>query len=140
MGNSKPGASSPLVPDAFPSVEAFMEAFAQTVGGLISYVDASGRIAFVSKALAEWLGKPYESLAGKTLLEIYGPDAYSQFEYWTSRALAGEDVHYERQAMHADGSPRWLSVNLRAHRDARAEEPHEPCRNSPSSCSSIRGV
>ena len=118
MDNSQPVVSSHLVPDAFPSVGAFMEAFAQTVGGLISYVDASGRIAFASKALAEWLGKPYETLAGKTLLEIYGPDAYAQFEYWTSRALAGEDVHYERQALHADGSPRWLSVNLRAHRDA----------------------
>ncbi|HEX7559317.1 MAG TPA: diguanylate cyclase [Usitatibacter sp.] len=113
--------SSHLVPDAFPSVEAFMESFAQTVGGLISYVDASGRIAFASKALAEWLGKPYETLAGQTLLEIYGPDAYAQFQYWTSRALAGEDVHYERQAMHADGSSRWLSVNLRAHRDAQGK-------------------
>ena len=88
-----------------------MEAFARTVGGLISYVDASGRIAFASNALAEWLGKEHGSLTGKTLLEIYGRDAYEQFQYWTSRALAGEDVHYERQAMHADGTSRWLSVN-----------------------------
>jgi diguanylate cyclase (GGDEF)-like protein/PAS domain S-box-containing protein len=106
------------VPDDFPSAEAFMEAFGQTVGGLISYVDAKGRIGYASNALAEWLGKSPDSLPGKTLLEIYGAQAYEQFQYWTSRALAGEDVHYERQAMHADGTSRWLSVNLRAHRDA----------------------
>jgi diguanylate cyclase (GGDEF)-like protein/PAS domain S-box-containing protein len=98
-----------------------METFARTVGGLISYVDAEGRLGYASNALAEWLGKPPESLAGKTLLEIYGAEAYTQFQFWTTRALAGEDVHYERQATHADGSSRWLSVNLRAHRDAQGK-------------------
>src|SRR5229473_3429700 len=91
MRASRPPGSPPLVPDAFPSAEAFMETFAQTVGGLISYVDAEGRIGYASRALAEWLGRPAGSLAGKTLLEIYGPEAYAQFQYWTSRALAGED-------------------------------------------------
>jgi len=118
---SRPANSPPLVPDAFPSAEAFLDAFTRTVGGLISYVDTSGRIGYASDALAEWLGKPPGSLAGRTLLEIYGQEAFAQFEYWTSRALAGEDIHYERQAMHADGSPRWLSVNLRAHRDAQGK-------------------
>ena len=39
-------------------------------------------------------------------------------EPWTNRALAGEDVHYERQAIKSDGTSQWLSVNLRPHRDA----------------------
>ena len=98
-----------------------MEAFASTVGGLISYVDASGRLQYASKALADWLGRPPEALIGRTLVEIYGPEAYDQFHSWTKRALAGEDVHYERQAMRADGSSRWLSVNLRAYRDAQGK-------------------
>jgi len=50
----RPAGSSPLVPDAFPSADAFLDAFTQTVGGLISYVDASGRIRYASNALAEW--------------------------------------------------------------------------------------
>jgi diguanylate cyclase (GGDEF)-like protein/PAS domain S-box-containing protein len=95
-----------------------MGAFVRTVGGLVSYVDAQGRVQWASHALAEWMGKPPEALIGKTLLEIYGRASYEQFHHWAERALAGEDVHYERQATHADGSSRWLSVNLRPHRDA----------------------
>ncbi len=111
--------STPLhVPDAFASAEAFMDAFFRAVGGLVSYVDSEGRVQCASHALAEWMGKPPEALIGKTLPEIYGRDSYEQFHHWAERALAGEDVHYERQATHADGSSRWLSVNLRPHRDA----------------------
>ncbi|HEY4997505.1 MAG TPA: diguanylate cyclase [Usitatibacter sp.] len=119
MDTSNP--SQNCLPDAFPSSDRFMEAFASTVGGLISYVDASGRLQYASKALADWLGRPPEALIGRTLVEIYGPEAYDQFHSWTKRALAGEDVHYERQAMRADGSSRWLSVNLRAYRDAQGK-------------------
>ena len=95
-----------------------MEAFARTVGGLVSFVDAEGRVQYASEALAEWLDTTREAMQGKTLREIYGDVAYAQFEPWTNLALAGEDVHYERQATLKDGRSRWLSVNLRAQRDA----------------------
>ncbi|MGZ5598035.1 MAG: diguanylate cyclase domain-containing protein [Usitatibacter sp.] len=108
----------PCIPASFPSAEAFMEAFVRTVGGLVSYVDSEGRMQCASHALAEWMGKRPEELVGKTLREIYGEESYAQFRQWTERALDGEDVHYERQARHADGTSRWLSVNLRPHRDA----------------------
>jgi diguanylate cyclase (GGDEF)-like protein/PAS domain S-box-containing protein len=108
----------PIAPPAvFDSAEAFLEAFASTVGGLVSFVDSGGRIQYASQALAEWLDTTREAMQGKTLREIYGAHAYEQFEEWTSRALAGEEVHYERQAFRRDGIARWLSVNLRPHRD-----------------------
>jgi diguanylate cyclase (GGDEF)-like protein/PAS domain S-box-containing protein len=105
-------------PDGFASFEAFFEAFSETVGGLVSYVDVHGRVQYASKALAGWFDLPPERLHGRTLEEIYGPGAYQQFAQWTDRALAGEDIHYERQAQRPDGSAVWLSVNLRPHRDA----------------------
>jgi PAS domain-containing protein len=37
------------------------------------------------------------------------------------RALAGEDVHYERQAVDSDGKSYWISVSVRPHRDAAGE-------------------
>jgi len=104
-------------PGAFPTFEAFFDAFSETVGGLISYVDAQGRVQYASKALAAWWDLPPDELRGKTLEELYGPQAYAQFASWTDRALAGEDIHYERQATRRDGVAVWLSVNLRAHRD-----------------------
>ena len=106
------------LPEAFPTGEAFMEAFATTVGGLVSFVDDRGRIQYASQALADWMSTTRAAMIGRTLREIYGDAAYAQFEPWTNRALAGEDVHYERQAVKSDGTARWLSVNLRPQRDA----------------------
>ena len=105
-------------PPGFATFEAFFEAFAGTVGGLISFVDAQGRVQFASRALAEWWDLPAEQIRGKTLEELYGVQAYAQFAGWTDRALAGEIVHYERQATRRDGTSVWLSVNLRPYRDA----------------------
>jgi PAS domain S-box-containing protein len=119
------------VPGGFDSFDAFFEAFSDTVGGLISYVDAAGRVQFASKALQAWLDLPPGQIRGRTLPELYGPDAYAQFAPWTDRALAGEDVHYERQATRRDGNSVWLSVNLRPHRDAAGRS------NPPMICSSV---
>ena len=110
--------AAPLLPEAFPTPEAFMDAFAKTVGGLVSFVDAGGRIQYASRALADWMNTTREAMQGKTLAEIYGAATYAQFAPWTNRALAGEDVHYERLAVRGDGTSMWLSVNLRAYRDA----------------------
>ena len=104
-------------PGAFPTFEAFFAAFSETIGGLISYVDAQGRVQYASKALAAWWDLPHDQIRGKTLAQLYGPEAYAQFAPWTDRALAGEDVHYERPATRRDGTAVWLSVNLRPHRD-----------------------
>jgi diguanylate cyclase (GGDEF)-like protein/PAS domain S-box-containing protein len=105
-------------PAGFASIEDFLTAFTGIVGGLVSYVDAAGRVQYASQALVDWLETTQEDVRGKSLAELYGPETYPQFASWTDRALAGEDVHYERQGTRPDGSPVWLSVNLRPHRDA----------------------
>jgi len=107
------------IPAGFASIEEFVDAFSGTVGGLLSYVDAQGRVQYASRGLLEWLGATLDEVRGKTLAELYGAETYKEFAVWTDRALAGEDVHYERQARRRDGSPVWLSVNLRPHRDAK---------------------
>ena len=110
--------SSPLVPEAFPSAESFLEAFASNVGGLVSYVGADERIRFASRALGEWFGTTSRDIVGRTLRELHGPEAYAVIAPWMRRALAGEDVHYEREARRRDGTSLWISVDLRPHRDA----------------------
>jgi len=101
----------------FSSADEFLAALQRDLGGLVSYVDREERVRFASAGLAEWFNTTPEGVVGKTLRELYGPEVYAQFEPWVKRALAGEDVHYERQAQHKE-IPRWISVNLRPHRDA----------------------
>ena len=105
-------------PQGFASPEAFLEALGATVGGLVAYVDRDERMRFVTQGYADWFQTTREALIGRRLDELYGAEAYAQFSPWVKRALAGEDVHYERQAQHFDGKSYWISVNVRPHRDA----------------------
>ena len=104
-------------PPQFPSAEAFLEAFCSSVGGFIAYVDRDERMQFATQRYADWLQTKREALVGKRLCELYSPVEYAQFGPMVKRALAGEDVHYERQAVHSDGTSYWISVNLRPHRN-----------------------
>jgi diguanylate cyclase (GGDEF)-like protein/PAS domain S-box-containing protein len=106
------------VPDAFASGESFLSALARDSGGLITYIDSGERIRFATRALAEWFGRTPESILGRPVRELHTAESYAAFEPWMRRALAGEDVHYEREAVRANGASAWLSVDLRAHRDA----------------------
>jgi diguanylate cyclase (GGDEF)-like protein/PAS domain S-box-containing protein len=110
-----------MIPPGFESVEAFVAALGRDLGGLVSFVDRDERIRFASRTLAQWMRIPPERLIGMSLAEIYGPETYSQFSRWIRRALDGEDVHYERQAMDPNDQPTWISVNLRPCRNARGE-------------------
>jgi diguanylate cyclase (GGDEF)-like protein/PAS domain S-box-containing protein len=110
--------AAPAVPDAFPSAEAFLCAFGDEVGGLISYVDSEERMRFASRQLAEWFGHTRQSIVGLSLLEVHGPEGYATVIPWIRRALEGEPVQYEREARNREGASMWISVDLRPHRDA----------------------
>jgi diguanylate cyclase (GGDEF)-like protein/PAS domain S-box-containing protein len=106
------------LPEALATPEAFLAAFVNDVGGLISYVDREERIRFASRQIAEWFGSTPREIYGKTLEELHGSEAYKVIGPPMKRALAGETVHYERLATRHDGSSFWISVNLNPHRDA----------------------
>jgi diguanylate cyclase (GGDEF)-like protein/PAS domain S-box-containing protein len=108
-------------PPGFEGAEDFFAVFADRVGGLISYVDQEERVLYASRALAEWINHSPETIVGKTLEELYPPEVYTLLKGPTRRALSGDDVHYERPAKRPDGTPTWLSVNLRPHRNAAGE-------------------
>src|SRR5205809_1690508 len=101
--------------------ESFLEAFANSVGTLVAYVDRDEIVQFVTRGFAEWFGTSREEIVGRRLAELYGPDAYAQFAPSVKRALAGEEVHYERQAFDAHGKAYWISVSVHPHRDASGE-------------------
>ncbi|HUP97737.1 MAG TPA: diguanylate cyclase [Usitatibacter sp.] len=115
--SGKPSSREPP-PPPFSDDSAFLEAFVQSCGGLVSFIDPQERVVFATRALATWFGTTPEAIRGRTLRELHGPEAYDMFAPWIRRALAGEAVQYERAARHADGRSLWISVNLRPHRDA----------------------
>lgn len=108
----------PQVPEPFASAEAFLAAFAQSAGAVLTFVDTEERVRFATREAAAWLGMPVEAVIGKRLRELHDPRSYEAFEPWLKRAFAGESVRYERASSHADGRALWISVNLAPHRDA----------------------
>ena len=54
------------------------------------------------------------AIFGRTLMEIYGAEAYAAFLPNTRRAFAGEFVRYERELQKPDGSAAWIAENLSA--------------------------
>ena len=92
----------------------FIEAFAQSVSALVSYVDRDEVVRFVTRGYEEWFGTPRASIVGRSLRELYGAEAYAQFAPSVKRALAGEEVHYERQALDATGRS-WSSHTVSTH-------------------------
>ena len=118
----KPSKSaSALLPEVFDSAQAFITAFGRSVGGLISYIDTEERVQFASQRFAAWFDATPEAVVGRTLRELYGAEIYSQIAPWVMRALAGEAVHYERQAIQSNGESFWISVNLGPHRDGQGK-------------------
>ncbi|MEO7744140.1 MAG: diguanylate cyclase [Usitatibacter sp.] len=102
----------------FDSAKAFVEALVQDSGGLITFVDHEERVRFATQRFADWLGIPLPEILGRTVADLYGEEVYATISAWIKRALAGEEVQYERAARHADGSANWVSVNVRPSRDA----------------------
>ncbi len=106
------------LPEPFESPAAFLRALEHDTGGLVSYVDADERIRFASRELVEYFGLPREQVIGSTLRELHGEENYAKFGHWMRRGLAGEDTHYERESVNAEGRASWISVSVRPHRDA----------------------
>lgn len=106
-----------ITPACFDSAENFLAALTASLGTMIAFIDTDERIAYVNVSFAAWFGLSPVEITGRTLIEMYGPDAYATFAHCVRRALGGEPVRYERELRKADGSAAWISVDLRPHRD-----------------------
>ena len=102
----------------FADAEAFVAAFAESSGAVVSFVDTTERVRFVTREAAAWLGRSPAEVIGKTLRELHVPASYAFFEPYLRRAFGGERVQYERSTTHADGRTLWMSVSLAPCRDA----------------------
>ena len=80
-----------------------MRRILDTIPAMIAYVDAGERYRFANRGYANWLGLDQQSIVGKSILEVVGPDAYAQVRPQLEQAYTGEQVSYEYSRINATG-------------------------------------
>ncbi|WP_374495872.1 PAS-domain containing protein [Zoogloea sp.] len=73
------------------------------IPALIAYVDSGERYRFANKGYADWFGLDKNAIVGRSIEEVFGPDAYAQIKPHLEQAAAGEQVSYEYSRTNAAG-------------------------------------
>ncbi|ODG96303.1 histidine kinase [Nostoc sp. KVJ20] len=76
----------------------------------ISYVDGEQRYRFNNKGYEHWFGLPASEISGKHIREILGESVYQSILPYVETVLSGEQVTYETQLPHKDGTNHYMNV------------------------------
>ena len=76
----------------------------------IAYADKDERYRFINKTAERWYNLAAADVAGKTILEVIGADAYAGIRPHIHAALAGEGVQFEVRRDFPDGSEKVIDV------------------------------
>jgi PAS domain S-box-containing protein len=74
--------------------------------------------AWASRPYAEWLGLPPESIVGRPIAEVLGPEAFQQLRPHFEAVLSGRAVDYEEQVNFQGLGRRWINAIYTPTRDA----------------------
>lgn len=84
----------------------------------VSYCDAEFRYGYVNDALAARIGKPANTIIGRTVSEIHGEHVFSVFKPLLARVLEGEQVSYEGEINRHAADTAWWLIDYYPNRDA----------------------
>ena len=87
---------------------ALLQLVVDSVPAYISFVDASQHYRMVNHRYEEWFERPRAEIIGKHLRDIHTETAYREMLPHVQKALAGEEVRYERLLEDAHGNMHWL--------------------------------
>jgi PAS domain S-box-containing protein len=73
---------------------------------------------WVSRDLAQWLGRSPEEIIGRPICEILGPEAFEQLQPHFDEVLAGRPVEYEAEVNYPRIGKRWIHALYRPTFDA----------------------
>ena len=73
------------------------------IPALIAYVDAGERYRFANRGYTEWFGFNRDDIVGRSIEEVFGPEAYAQIKPYLDQAATGEQVSYEYSRTNAAG-------------------------------------
>ena len=62
------------------------------IPAMIAYVDAGERYQFANRGYAEWFGLDKDSIVGRSIEEVFGPEAYAHVRPYLEQAAQGERV------------------------------------------------
>ncbi|HTN26641.1 MAG TPA: PAS domain S-box protein [Burkholderiales bacterium] len=102
---------------ALRETEARLRLTLDSTPGAIYFYDCEERIVMANHGYADLMETPLTDMAGRTIREIAGEEAYAVAEPYIRRALAGEATTYERRRPRKDGSARDLRIDNVPHRD-----------------------
>src|SRR5690349_10256033 len=97
---------------------------ANNVPALISYVDREQRFRYSNRTYDDWFGIPYERMAGRTVGEVFGDEAYARMRPDIERCLGGANVQFEvniGETSRSGSHRRTLQVSCVPHLDSAGE-------------------
>ena len=100
-----------------------MRELADSVPALMALYDAeTQRCLFANRSYAQTFGLDQTEIVGRTFAEVIGADAAAEIQPQADRIFSErKPVTYERYLPAADGTPRWIEVNLVPQLDATGE-------------------
>ncbi len=98
--------------DAFRASEAELRLVMDNVPAMIAYLDQDLRYRVVNRQYAAMLGEDSDELIGRTPADFLDPRTYARARPLMDRALAGENVKFEREILFKDGRQIWVSVTF----------------------------
>src|SRR5260221_6237412 len=91
-----------------------------SVGFPVTYVDRDHRIRFANRPSCEWSGRTPETMIGLPMAEVATPEVLAAPRPLVERALAGEPITYEREALWPGRATPRIRGHMIPDRDAEA--------------------
>ncbi len=101
-----------LAEEALKKSEAQQRLLMNSLPALIAYVDAEKRYLLVNRAFEEWFQVSLADVLGRTVEDVLGAENYSSIRVYVERAVAGEQVSYERTLAYPGGKKRVIHATL----------------------------
>jgi len=80
--------------------------------------DADNRLVFCNTPYLQWAARSREELISRSMLDIFGHDAWQSAQPAFEAAFQGHTVTYERRLMHVDKLGRWARIQVFPDTDA----------------------
>ncbi|HSN30920.1 MAG TPA: PAS domain-containing protein [Kofleriaceae bacterium] len=81
-----------------------LELVADSLPGLVGFVDRDARYQYVNAAYEAWFGQPRAFFVGKRIRDIVAPEMYAKIASSVERALAGERVQFRDRVAYPTGT------------------------------------
>ena len=106
--------------EALAQREGQMRAFMDGIPTPVAYINSEWKYEYVNRAFVEFSEIELDRIQGRTLREISSEDDYERQAALLTRALAGEQIEYERLTPFTNRDSRWMQVRLVPDRDGDA--------------------